>query len=212
MSAALLVLLAGSGIAAVRRFLHYSLIAVPTLLVLALYLLVLIRTPRYVVALTVVIFALALAAVRLASTRRVLARATLAIGLAIFALLNLSNVIDAFAGLSSGVSPVVAAAEELRQSGIGANSRVATIGAGVYAYWARLARVNIAAEVWDESAPAFWSAPAPQQAEILCAMSRTGAIAVIGQPTANADVREWQQLGKSGYWMRRISELGCRAQ
>jgi hypothetical protein len=205
-----LALLLGSGLIAVTTFRRYWTIAFPALLVLGLYVLVYIRTPRYVVAVAVLLFTLALASVRTELANNALVRAVVAAGLIVFALTNLAGTLDAIAALPNrNLDAMVEAAEALHRLGIHPNTHVGTVGAGLYAYWAHLARVNVAAEIWDDDASLFWSADLSRRNTMLCAMGRAGASAVIGHPPANAEANGWEPLGNSGYWLHRISMQAC---
>jgi len=208
MSVVVLAVILISGRAAIFR--RYWIIVVPTLAVLTMYVLVYIRTSRYVVALAVLLFALALASVRTARANQFLVRAILAAGLIVFATTNFGRTLDAIANLvNHNPDPTVEVAEALHHLGIHPNSHIGTVGTGLYAYWAHLARVNVAAEIWDDDAPLFWSVDSSRRGAMLCAMSRAGASAVVGLPPANADLNGWEPLGKSGYWLRRVSPEEC---
>ena len=209
-SVVVLALLLGSGAVALNRFARYSAVALPALVILTMYVLVYVRTPRYVAAIAVLLFALALASVRLERTNQALVRAILVAGLLVFTLTTLPGILDAVAVLSNhNLDAMVEAAEALDRSGVHPNSHVGTVGAGLYAYWARLAHVNIAAEIWDDDVPLFWNADLARRNTMLCVMGRAGATAVVGRPPQNADMRGWEPLGKSGYWMHWVSQPEC---
>ena len=209
-SVVVLALFLGSGAAGRRAFARYSVIALPALLVFAMYLLVFIRTPRYVVAVTIVLLAVVLASARLPRTNAAGVRAILVSGLIVFTLTNLPGLIDTFAALPNrNLDPTVEVAEALAQSGIQANSQVGTVGDAIFAFWAHLARVNIAAEIWNDDAPLFWGADSARRNEMLCVMGKSGASVVIAPPPPGADVNGWVPLGQSGYWMYRISPQRC---
>jgi hypothetical protein len=178
-----------------------------------MYALVLMRAPRYIGALIVLVLAVALAAVRLEPANRRLARAILVSGLMLFTLIKLPAVFDAVAAASNrSPNPAVEAAEALRRSGIGPNTHVATVGTGIFAFWARLARLNLAAEIWDQDVPLFWGADVVRRRQMLCVMARGGSSAVVGVPSPGVNVEGWEPLGKSGYWMHRLSESDCKLQ
>ncbi len=210
MSVVVLALLLGSGVAAGTFFRRYLAVAVPVLAIFAMYSLVYIRTARYIVVLAVLLFSFALASVKFKRTNQVLVRGILAGGLILFTLTSLPGILDAFAGLSNhNPDAMVEVAEALNHAGIPANSRVGTVGTGLYAYWARLARTNVAAEIWDEDAPLFWNADSSRRNAMLCVMGKAGASFVVGFPPPNADLSGWEPLGKSGYWMHRESQQEC---
>jgi hypothetical protein len=211
MSVAVLGLLLLSGTATAVVFIRYLAVAVPSLFVIALYSLVYIRTQRYIVGMAVLLFAVILAAVRIERKKQVLVRAILVSGLIIFTLTSVPGVLITIEGvLNRGSDPTVELAEALNHAGISANSRVGTVGTGLYAYWAHLARVNVAAEMWDEDTPLFWNASLARRNAMLCVMGEAGSSAVIGHPPQNVGLSGWEPLGNSGYWMRRVSEQDCR--
>ncbi len=211
-SVAVLALLLLSGTATAAVFVRYVTVAVPSLFVIALYNLVYIRTQRYIVALAVLLFAVILAAVRIERTKQVWVRAILA-GLSDWSLLRLTfpgMLITIEGVLNRGSDPTVELAKALNQAGVSANSRVGSVGTGLYAYWAHLARVNVAAEMWDEDTPLFWNASLTRRNAMLCVMGEAGASVVIGHPPQNVDLNGWEPLGNSGYWMRWVSPQECR--
>lgn len=77
-------------------------------------------------------------------------------------------------------------AERLRQSGIRAGDRVAVVNPPYMSYWARLAKVRIAAEVMEPRK--FWAAAEPTQEAAMDALQRAGIRAIIADdpPDNNA--------------------------
>lgn len=211
MTVVALALLAASGAAAATAFSRYVTIAFPAAAMVGMYVLVTVRTPRYVAAVAVVLFSLGLASVRLERANKALASAILVGGLIVFAVTNLPGAMNIVSGLSDqGSNPVVEAAEAIRSSGVEPNTRICTVGAGVYAYWAHLAGVNIGAEIWNSEVPLFWNADLSRRNSMLCAMGNSGVFAVVGAAPANADLSGWEPLGHSGYWMYRVPERACQ--
>jgi hypothetical protein len=89
-------------------------------------------------------------------------------------------------------------AEELRRLGIQPGDRVAFIGRSFDAFWARLARVQISAEIPD--ATSFWASPAAVQERALRVFASAGVRAIIAEPVAGTPVMPgWQRVGNSGY-------------
>ena len=210
MSVAVIALLLGSGVVAVTTLRRYSTVAVPTLCVFAMYGLIFLRTTRYIAALAVVLFAIALASVRLAPTNRRLARAILASGLLVFAITSLPRVLEVITAVSNrSLDPMVETAEVLGRSGVGMNTHVAIVGPALFSYWARLARVNIAAEIWNDDVPRFWSADLVRRHDMFCVIANSGASVLVGSPPPNTHLDGWQPLGGSGYYMYRLSEQDC---
>jgi hypothetical protein len=99
-------------------------------------------------------------------------------------------------------------AEGLKQLGAQPGDRVARIGYGPPAYWARLARVRIVAEMFSEE-PDFPSVPDVDLAfengimkpEIVQAFASTGARFVIAwKPPADVAQNGWTELGEHSQW------------
>jgi hypothetical protein len=99
-----------------------------------------------------------------------------------------------------------AIAEALRSDfGLERGTRVAFIGYSYSAYWARLARLRIIAEVRPEEFGPFWSASAAVRDDVLAAFAAAGAEAVVSEP-AGADVAAegWEPIAGTGYLVRRL--------
>jgi hypothetical protein len=90
-------------------------------------------------------------------------------------------------------------AEALQQSGVGPGMRVATIGSPAHhAFWARLARVRIVAEVPSDNS--FWAKSPALQHGILAALGHAGAqVVVCAVVPASAHTRGWRSAGVDGY-------------
>jgi hypothetical protein len=88
----------------------------------------------------------------------------------------------------------------LKQNGFRAGAPVGSIGDGFTAYWARLDRLRVVAEITDTSR--FWAAEPTRRAQVIEAFRRTGACAIIADnaPTRNPD-RGWQRLSKTHYYI-----------
>ena len=68
-------------------------------------------------------------------------------------------------------------------------------------YWARIADVQISAEIPVGEGDKFWSAPEPVKEQALQAMAKTGVRALIATSMpAGAVTEEWRPLGKTGYF------------
>jgi hypothetical protein len=91
--------------------------------------------------------------------------------------------------------PSLAMATGFAELGVGNGTRVAEIGAGANAYWARLAHVDIVVEL--QARDDFWGRP-DRQAAILDAMHRAGAQVVVSDdPPAWADFSGWKKVGST---------------
>ena len=114
----------------------------------------------------------------------------------------------AVAATSSGLAdgpeashPEIAGA--LRDTGLKEGARVAFIGYSYSAYWARLARAQIAAEIRPEDTARFWMSDIESQERIFAELRRMGVAAVIAEPPpAGATLRDWRPIGSAGYQMR----------
>lgn len=84
--------------------------------------------------------------------------------------------------------PHPAIAEGLRQVGLRPGDPVGFIGYSFSAFWARLARVRIVAEMEPHHAPPFWSSGEEGQADVLAAFAAAGVVAVISEPTDVASI------------------------
>jgi hypothetical protein len=89
--------------------------------------------------------------------------------------------------------------------GLERGTRVAFIGYSYSAYWARLARLRIIAEVGPEETGQFWSASAAVRDEVLAAFAAAGAEAVVSEP-AGVDVAAegWEPIAGTGYLLKRL--------
>ena len=93
-------------------------------------------------------------------------------------------------------------AEELNRLGIKAGDSVGVIGYAFDSYWARLARVQIVAELWEQDADTFWLGDLALQAEVIQAFAGSGAKAVVAEAVpAFADLGSWQQVGDTNYFI-----------
>jgi hypothetical protein len=103
-------------------------------------------------------------------------------------------------------SPPHQIAEGLGQLGIHPGDRVAWIrpqpfDAKQNYYWARIADIQISAEIPVGEGDKFWSAPEPVKEQALQALARTGVRALIATSApAGAVTDEWRPLGKTGYF------------
>jgi hypothetical protein len=98
-----------------------------------------------------------------------------------------------------------AIARELRNAGLMPGDKVAFAGYGYSAFWARLARLRIVAEIRPADLAGFWSAEPQRRARILAALADAGVVAVVAEPPepppASLDPG-WQVIGNTGYLIR----------
>jgi hypothetical protein len=105
-------------------------------------------------------------------------------------------------------------AEGLRRMGVEPGDKVAIVGRGAFAYWARLARVRIVGEIPVASESDFWAADEAVREKILATFAGVGAKAAILPPAearrremrsqVDVSARGWQRLGDTGYHVLRL--------
>ena len=94
----------------------------------------------------------------------------------------------------------VVAAEHLQKIGLRPGDRVAVIGDGTGAYWARLAKLRIVAEVMGANhGPAeFWGSSAETRQEVYAAFVRAGAVLTVSSCPSDAPAG-WQPIAGTNY-------------
>lgn len=98
-------------------------------------------------------------------------------------------------------------AQHLQASGVPDGSKVAIMGGMAYAYWARLARVRIIAEIQTKYAAEFWSAPTERKHELVTRLRAIGVRAIVVHPEARPGAQghdaggpwRWNDLDRTGY-------------
>lgn len=96
--------------------------------------------------------------------------------------------------------------EGLRELGIGPGDRIGFVGYAFGAYFARLGRIRIVAQIHAKDAEGFWSADPSRRRAVLAAFARAGAKAVVTDrvPTAGPP-RGWVRVGETGHWARLLT-------
>jgi hypothetical protein len=103
------------------------------------------------------------------------------------------------------------AAQALSEKGIKPEDKVATVGVEPYggggAYWARLARIQIIAQVSEPER--FWAADLSTQSRVIEAVARTGAKAILTcpEPPRSSPESGWQRLGNTNYYVRLLDTV-----
>ncbi len=96
-------------------------------------------------------------------------------------------------------------AKFLNEAGLRAGDPVGAVGWTYSAYWARMARVRIVAEIPDEpgGARTFWSLDPEKNAAVMQLFRDVGAKAVVVSERAPSDLvpANWQQIGNSNYYV-----------
>jgi hypothetical protein len=79
---------------------------------------------------------------------------------------------------------------------------VGVIGYAFDSYWARLARVQIVAEMFSWEAYPYWLGNEAKQVEVIQAFHSTGAQAVVAEKVPDfISPIGWQQVGQSNYFI-----------
>jgi hypothetical protein len=87
--------------------------------------------------------------------------------------------------------------------GIQPGDKVAVIGYGFDSFWARLARVQIVAEMLGAEADPFWLGDPALQSDVLQAFATAEARAVVAERVPSyADLSGWHRVGDSDYYVR----------
>jgi hypothetical protein len=98
-------------------------------------------------------------------------------------------------------------AESLHQLGIKEGDEVGVIGYGFDSFWARLARVQIVAELLEQDADSFWYGDPVLKAEVTQAFAGAGVKAIVAESVpAHVFLNGWNQVGDSNYYIFLTSE------
>jgi hypothetical protein len=98
-------------------------------------------------------------------------------------------------------------AEELHRLGIESGDKVAVIGYAFDSFWARLARVQIVAEMFDWEADPFWSGAPSLQSEVLRTFAGTGARAIVAERVPSQVIPNgWYRVGNSRCYIYVLDE------
>ena len=102
----------------------------------------------------------------------------------------------------------VIAAEQLDRMGLHAGDKVAVIGDGTGAYWARLGKLRIVAEIMgaNHGSKEFWDAPIEVQQPVYETFGRTRARAVVSTCplSQSGPPAGWEKLSGTSYCVRRL--------
>jgi hypothetical protein len=98
-------------------------------------------------------------------------------------------------------------AEGLREMGMVPGDKVAGIGNSHRAFWAHLRGLRIVAEVRRDSTGSFWEADLTVKDEIIKALARTGAKAIVADaPPTGMDLTGWQRIRATNYYVYMLNQ------
>lgn len=105
----------------------------------------------------------------------------------------------------------VTVAQRLAETGAAPNSKLAIIGDGTGAYWARLAKLRIVAEIMDmgHGTKEFWNSPADVQQQVYAAFRESHATFVVAVcPSSSQSVAPegWNLIRGTEYCIRRLDQ------
>jgi hypothetical protein len=185
---------------------------VPSIVALAMYSLVYVSR-RYICAFLVLLWIGIGCGMRLAESeeaKRLLAYAIIAIVVTIMITVSAPigySVVLSLRGRHTSAHAHWQVANGLNRIGVQSGDKVAVIGESRDAYWARLARVRIVAEIPQQNMETFWAAPAAVKSQVMQALADTGAkIVVTTRGSIYAAWNGWQEMGETGcyaYILRR---------
>jgi len=100
-------------------------------------------------------------------------------------------------------------ATRMHELGLHPGESVAMIGDGSGAYWARLAKLRITAEVMaaDHDAQRFWRSSLETQSSVLHAFALSGARAVFADSPPIPPGTEWSRIEGTNYYMRMLASV-----
>jgi hypothetical protein len=169
--------------------------------------------PRFLGGFVLILFLTLIAA----ALPRVDGRAARAIALALFVTMSLGTADATFRYLihrvaipGSGPNSVVehvTVANEVRSMGLSSGDKVAIIGDGTRAYWARLASVHIVAEIMTthHDAQQFWLSPEETKQIVYKAMAGTGAKLLVADNPPEPLSDTWIHVRGTSYYLRPLS-------
>jgi hypothetical protein len=96
----------------------------------------------------------------------------------------------------------------LVELGLRPGDRVGFVGYSYDAYWARLARLRIVAEILPPEAKTLWTAGATQAAAVLGAFERAGARAVVAASVPERTAAGWERVADTSYHVRFLEPRG----
>jgi hypothetical protein len=184
---------------------NWPLLIIP-LVAAGIYALVFVKT-RYLAGFAVLFFVALVTRIRLPKNSSTAVPAYLGFAVILLMFISLASQFGnaTYQALAVGRGPMMNqqadVVEGLRGMGLHANEKVAVVGEGLTAYWARLGRFKIVAEISDPSGKAFWGAPPEMKERAYECVRRTNARAIIvWNPPELALTESWRRIGGTQYY------------
>ena len=182
-------------------------VLLPALAALAMFALVYVE-PRYVGGFVLIVWVTLLSAVRLPATTlaRSLLRVITAVVVIAATVVLLSHAVAELRNPAASRNTQWEVAKAIHEEfGLAEHTRVACLGYCFNAYWARLGRFRIVAEIPSLGANEFWSASPERQERALDALASTGSRLVVAQTLPRFTSTEgWHRIGDTGYYARSL--------
>jgi len=194
----------------VKDTLEQWFLLVPAAAALGMYSLVLVEA-RYIGAFVVLLWAGVFSAVRLPvsnDSRRLVASVSIAMVLVMMVTIGLSSgrvaysiAYDSLIDNNASYNEHWRVADGLNQMGVQPGDKVAFIGNTFKAFWARLARVRIVAEIPSAEVNNYLSAKNSVKSQVLEAFAQTGARAIVtGHVPDHSSAGGWQKIVNTDYY------------
>ncbi|HWP47261.1 MAG TPA: hypothetical protein VNM22_08885 [Candidatus Limnocylindrales bacterium] len=193
----------GQGPESLRDIRVYWPLLIPVLTAQGLFLLVHVER-RYIAPFIVITLVVLFAGIRLTHTnKRLVPTLTLAVLMA-FILSTVPKTVGDVLSIPWGQPHIYwQVAEGLKRIGVQPGDKVASTSYShsINVKWARLARVQIIAEVYSQEGDGFWTASPVIREQILAAFAKAGAKVVVTDMIPDSvDKAGWQQVGDTGYY------------
>jgi hypothetical protein len=207
LAAGTLALILAGGVATRNAILKYWPLLAMCFVAMGLYLLVLVES-RYVAAYMGVLWLIIVFGVRLSTEQLRIAQYLV---LSVVFTMLISIAYSTGHALRSGDPGIpaystanqISVADALEKMGVKAGDRIAVVGDGNWAYWARSGKLKIVSTIMSPDLPAFWSAGPDQREHIYHLFNSTGAKAVISATPPVAG-EHWQKIGDSDFYVRML--------
>ncbi len=178
----------------------------------------LVENDRYLGGFVLVFFLTLLAAVRLRSGDQRVAGYIVLVVFSVMALGTLDYTVRIItnhlaipgSGPNSTLQDLVAA-EQLRKMGSRPGDKVAVIGDGTGAYWARLAKLRIVAEIMDANhgSREFWESSPETKESVYAAFEKAGAVLTVASCAPNSPAG-WQRIEGTRYCVLQLQTAAAR--